>query len=127
MEKDGYRWWTRRLEKISRLFDVVRIDHFRGFDSYYAIPYGEKTARKGEWREGPGIELFRMIEKKLGKLDIIAEDLGFLTDSVRQMLADSGYPGMKLIQRGRPGHRNDAGSAGFGRGRQDEHALHAGI
>ncbi len=98
MEKDGYRWWTRRLEKISRLFDVVRIDHFRGFDSYYAIPYGEKTARKGEWREGPGIELFRMIEKKLGKLDIIAEDLGFLTDSVRQMLADSGYPGMKLIQ-----------------------------
>ncbi|MCI9530989.1 MAG: 4-alpha-glucanotransferase [Lachnospiraceae bacterium] len=98
MEKDGYRWWTKRLEKISKLFDVVRIDHFRGFDSFYAIPYGDKTARNGEWRKGPGIGLFRAVEKKLGKLDIIAEDLGFLTDSVRQMLADSGYPGMKLFQ-----------------------------
>lgn len=98
MEQDGYQWWTRRLDKVSRLFDVVRIDHFRGFDSYYAIPYGDKTARNGEWREGPGLGLFCKVEKELGKLDIIAEDLGFLTDSVRKMLADSGYPGMKLIQ-----------------------------
>ncbi len=98
MKEDGYNWWTKRLEKMSKLFDVVRIDHFRGFDSYYAIPYGEETARNGEWREGPGIELFRQIEKKLGRLDIIAEDLGYLTDSVRKMLDDSGYPGMKLIQ-----------------------------
>ena len=86
------------MEKMTRLFDVVRIDHFRGFDSYYAIPFGDKTARNGEWREGPGIELFRTMEKKLGKMNVIAEDLGFLTDSVRQMLKDSGYPGMKLIQ-----------------------------
>lgn len=98
MKKDGYSWWTRRLEKVSKLFDVVRIDHFRGFESYYAIPFGDSTARNGEWRKGPGIHLFRSIEKKLGKMDIIAEDLGFLTESVRKMLDDSGYPGMKLIQ-----------------------------
>ena len=98
MKKDEYCWWTKRIEKISKLFDVVRIDHFRGFDSYYAIPFGDKTAKNGVWREGPGIALFRTIEKKLGKLNIIAEDLGFLTDSVRKMLADSGYPGMKVIQ-----------------------------
>ncbi len=95
MKKDQYQWWTKRLEKTAKLFDVIRIDHFRGFDSYYAIPYGDDTARNGEWRQGPGIELF---QKKLGRLDIIAEDLGFLTDSVRKMLSDSGYPGMKLIQ-----------------------------
>lgn len=98
MKKDQYQWWTKRLEKTAKLFDVMRIDHFRGFDSYYAIPYGDDTARNGEWRQGPGIELFQVIEKKLGRLDIIAEDLGFLTDSVRKMLSDSGYPGMKLIQ-----------------------------
>ena len=98
MKKDGYRWWIRRLEKTAKLFDVIRIDHFRGFDSYYAIPFGEKTARKGEWRKGPGLDLFRTVESKLGSLDIIAEDLGFLTKSVRKMLADSGYPGMKLLQ-----------------------------
>ena len=98
MKRDGYRWWIRRMEKMSKLFDVNRIDHFSGFDSYYAIPYGAKTAKKGEWREGPGIALFRAIEEKLGKLDIIAEDLGFLTKSVRKLLEDSGYPGMKLLQ-----------------------------
>ena len=98
MKKDKFKWWTKRMEKMTKLFDVVRIDHFRGFDSYYAIPFGDKTARNGEWREGPGIELFRTMEKKLGKMNVIAEDLGFLTDSVRQMLKDSGYPGMKLVQ-----------------------------
>ena len=98
MKGDGYRWWIQRLEKMSKLFDVIRIDHFRGFDSYYAIPYGDKTAKNGEWRKGPGIELFHTIEASLGKLDIIAEDLGFLTDSVHELLAASGYPGMKLIQ-----------------------------
>lgn len=98
MKKDGYRWWIRRMDKTAKLFDVIRIDHFRGFDSYYAIPFGDKTAKNGEWREGPGMDLFRAIEKKLGKLHVIAEDLGFLTDSVRKMLADSGYPGMKLLQ-----------------------------
>ena len=98
MKKDDYAWWTKRMKYMSGLYDVVRIDHFRGFDSYYAIPAKDKTARNGEWREGPGIELFRVMEQKLGKLDIIAEDLGFLTDSVKKMLKDSGFPGMKLIQ-----------------------------
>lgn len=98
MEKDQYQWWVKRMDKITRLFDVVRIDHFRGFDSYYAIPYGDETARNGEWRTGPGIALFKAIEKRLGRLHVIAEDLGYLTDSVRKMLTESGYPGMKLLQ-----------------------------
>lgn len=98
MKKDGYSWWTKRVKHTTELFDVVRIDHFRGFESYYAIPASDDTARNGEWRKGPGLDLFRVLEKKLGKLNIIAEDLGFLTDSVREMLADSGYPGMKVLQ-----------------------------
>lgn len=98
MKNDGYEWWTRRVAHMSQLFDVVRIDHFRGFDSYYAIPYGDTTARNGRWRQGPGMDLFRCLETKLGRLNIIVEDLGFLTDSVRQLVEDSGFPGMKLIQ-----------------------------
>lgn len=98
MKKDGYAWWTKRIEHTAKLFDVVRIDHFRGFDAYYAIPYGEPTAKNGEWRKGPGMKLFKAIEAKLGKLNIIVEDLGFLTDSVRKLVKDSGFPGMKLIQ-----------------------------
>lgn len=98
MKKDGYTWWTKRIKAMSQLYDVVRIDHFRGFDSYYAIPGKDKTARNGEWREGPGMDLFRTLEEKLGKLNIIVEDLGYLTPSVIQMVKDSGFPGMKLIQ-----------------------------
>lgn len=98
MKKDGYRFWTKRIQAMSKLYDVVRIDHFRGFDSYYAIPAGAKTAKKGEWKKGPGMDLFRMLEKKLGTLNIIVEDLGFLTPSVRKMVKDSGFPGMKVLQ-----------------------------
>lgn len=98
MKQDGYSWWTKRIAAMSRLYDVVRIDHFRGFDSYYAIPAKDKTARNGIWRKGPGIELFRIMESKLGKLNIIVEDLGFLTPSVIKMVEDSGFPGMKLLQ-----------------------------
>ena len=98
MKKDGYTWWTKRIKAMSELYDVVRIDHFRGFDSYYAIPAKDKTARNGEWREGPGMDLFNTLEKKLGKLNIIVEDLGYLTPSVKQLLKDTGFPGMKLIQ-----------------------------
>ena len=98
MKKDGYTWWTKRIKAMSKLYDVVRIDHFRGFDSYYAIPAKDKTARNGEWREGPGMDLFRTLEAKLGKLNIIVEDLGYLTPSVIQLVKDSGFPGMKLIQ-----------------------------
>lgn len=97
-KKTGYAWWMRRIVHCFRLYDIVRIDHFRGFDEYYAIPYGEKTAVNGKWMPGPGIQFFRTMEEKLGRLNIIAEDLGFLTDSVLKLLDDTGFPGMKVIQ-----------------------------
>lgn len=93
-----YDWWIKRIEHCFRLYDIVRIDHFRGFDEYYSIPYGEETAEHGHWEKGPGIELFRVLQEELGELNIIAEDLGYLTDSVRELLKDSGYPGMKVLQ-----------------------------
>ena len=98
MKNNGYEWWTKRISAMSRLYDIVRIDHFRGFDSYYAIPAKDKTAVNGQWRQGPGMDLFRVLEQRLGKLPIIVEDLGFLTPSVMQLLKDSGFPGMKVIQ-----------------------------
>ncbi len=94
----GYDWWCRRIAHCFSLYDVVRIDHFRGFDEYYCIPYGDRTAENGHWEKGPGIELFRAIEAKLGRKNIIAEDLGFMTDTVIQLLKDSGYPGMKVLE-----------------------------
>ena len=97
-KETGYQWWISRLAYVFRLYDVVRIDHFRGFDSYYAIPGTDDTARNGEWREGPGMDLFHALEKKLGKLNIIVEDLGFLTPSVLKLVKDSGFPGMKVVQ-----------------------------
>ena len=98
MEEDGYAWWIGRIAHQLRLYDMLRIDHFRGFESYYAIPFGEETARNGRWRPGPGMKLFRAVEAALGQKDIIAEDLGYLTPEVRQMLAESGFPGMKVLQ-----------------------------
>lgn len=97
-KKTGYKWWTERLKFSASIYDIVRIDHFRGFESYYAIPYGDETAENGEWRKGPGAELFKTAEKELGKLNIIAEDLGFITEDVYKMLAEVGYPGMKVLQ-----------------------------
>ena len=97
-KKTEYNWWIKRIRHCLKLYDVVRIDHFRGFDEYYSIPYGNETAIDGAWMPGPGMDLFRTIEEKLGKLNIIAEDLGFLTESVLQMLSDSGFPGMKVVQ-----------------------------
>lgn len=97
-KKEGYSWWIARIRACLDWYDMVRIDHFRGFDEYYAIPYGDKTAENGKWEPGPGIDLFSAIRKELGELPIIAEDLGFLTDSVRKLLADSGFPGMKILQ-----------------------------
>ncbi len=94
----NYAWWIERLKRATRLYDTVRIDHFRGFESYYAIPYGKKTAEVGTWQKGPGMALFEAAKKALGELSIIAEDLGFLTPAVRKLLADSGYPGMKVLQ-----------------------------
>lgn len=100
MKKDGYSWWLTRISAQFRLFDVLRIDHFRGFDSYYAIPYGAQDASGGRWRKGPGIAFFNQLNKKLGKRNIIAEDLGFLTPSVIKLLKDSTYPGMKVLEFG---------------------------
>ena len=97
-KKTGYGWWIKRIRHYLKLYDVVRIDHFRGFDEYYSIPYGNETAVDGTWMPGPGMDLFHTIEERLGKLNIIAEDLGFLTESVLQMLSDSGFPGMKVVQ-----------------------------
>jgi 4-alpha-glucanotransferase len=93
-----YDWWIKRIKHSFELYDVVRIDHFRGFDEYYSIPYKDETAENGKWETGPGIKLFKHINEKLGNVSIIAEDLGFLTDSVRKLLEDTGYPGMKILQ-----------------------------
>lgn len=94
----GYDWWISRLDYSFRLYDVLRIDHFRGFDEYYSIPYGDKSAVNGHWEKGPGIGLFRHMEQRLGKREVIAEDLGYVTDSVRQLVKDSGFPGMKVLE-----------------------------
>ncbi|MBQ8306809.1 MAG: 4-alpha-glucanotransferase [Blautia sp.] len=96
--RSGYEWWIRRMEHCFAMYDIVRIDHFRGFDEFYAIPYGDDTAENGWWEKGPGMELFQAIAGRLGPKAIIAEDLGFITDSVRQLVRDSGYPNMKVIQ-----------------------------
>ena len=97
-KKTGYKWWFRRMEKCCELYDVVRIDHFRGFDQYYSIPYGDKTAKNGHWEDGPGIELFNTIKEKQGKAHIIAEDLGLLTPSVRRLVKKTGFPNMKVLE-----------------------------
>lgn len=97
-EMTGYAWWIERIRRHAQLFDKTRIDHFRGFESYWAVPAGEATAVNGHWAPGPGIGLFRAIEEALGKLDIIAEDLGFLTPDVHALREASGYPGMKVLQ-----------------------------
>ncbi len=98
MKKDGYAWWLKRIAWQFQICDTLRIDHFRGFDSYYAIPYGDATAKNGRWKPSPGIGFFKAVNKALGKKDIIAEDLGFLTPSVHKLLKDSGYPGMKVLE-----------------------------
>lgn len=95
---DGYRWWTERIRRAFSLYDVVRIDHFRGFDRYYEIDAGEETAVGGRWRKGPGYALFYAIEQKLGRLDFIAEDLGTLDVGVYRLMKKTGYPGMKVLE-----------------------------
>ncbi len=93
-----YEWWTERMKRSMRLYDVVRIDHFRGFESYYEIDAESKTARKGKWRKGAGIDLFKTLDKKCPDLKIIAEDLGFITQDVKDLLEKTGYAGMKVLQ-----------------------------
>ena len=94
----GYDWWMKRLAHCFSLYDVVRIDHFRGFDEYYSIPYGAKSAIGGHWEKGPGMDLFRRMREVLGEKEVIAEDLGYVTDSVRQLVRDTGFPGMKVLE-----------------------------
>jgi 4-alpha-glucanotransferase len=97
MEKDGFSWWVNRVRLAFSLYDILRIDHFRGFAGYYNIPYGDATARNGKWDAAPGIALFSKIAEVFPKAKIIAEDLGFITDDVRELLADAGFPGMKML------------------------------
>ena len=94
----GYDWWMKRLAACFERYDIVRIDHFRAFDAYYSIPAGAKTAEHGEWKPGPGGELFEIMKAKLGDRQVIAEDLGFLTPSVLELVRRTGYPGMKVLQ-----------------------------
>lgn len=96
--KTGYAWWMQRIDYCYKLYDVLRIDHFRGFDEYWSIPYGDKTAEYGHWEKGPGYELFKTMKEKLGRKKVIAEDLGFLTPSVIKMVKRTGFPGMKVLQ-----------------------------
>ncbi len=98
LAKDKYAWWIRRLKHSFEQFDVVRIDHFRGFDSYWSIPYGSATAKTGEWKKGPGLKFFEVVKKKIPNCKLIAEDLGDLTDDVRVLRRDSGLPGMAILQ-----------------------------
>lgn len=97
-KETGYAWWMKRIGYCFELYDVVRIDHFRGFDEYYSIPYGDSTAEFGHWEQGPGYDLFATMKKQLGNKQVIAEDLGFLTPSVLKLVKKTGYPGMKILQ-----------------------------
>ena len=94
----GYDWWMSRMWYCFQMYDVVRIDHFRGFDEYYSIPFGAENAKDGHWEKGPGIDLFRCMEQRLGRHQVIAEDLGYVTDSVRKLVRESGFPGMKVLE-----------------------------
>ena len=98
MKADGYGWWIRRVDGAAKLYDMLRIDHFRGFESYWAVPYGEATAKNGHWVKGPGMDLVQVLLNWFPQMQFIAEDLGFLTPEVRELLADSGLPGMKVLE-----------------------------
>ena len=98
MEQDGFAWWRRRLAGAARLYDVVRMDHFRGFESYWAIPAGDDTAKNGRWVKGPGMRLIGALREAFPQLRFIAEDLGYHTPEVQQLLEDSGFPGMKVVE-----------------------------
>ncbi len=100
LESTGFDWWISRVRRSLELNDVLRIDHFRGFDAYYEIPAGAKTAEHGTWVPAPGDRLFKTLRERLGRLPIIAEDLGFITESVIRLRISNGFPGMKIAQSG---------------------------
>jgi len=97
-EETQFAWWMSRLAHCFDIYDIVRIDHFRGFDEYWAVPYGDETAENGEWKKGPGYRLFEVMKRTLGNRPVIAEDLGFLTPGVLKLVKRTGYPGMKVLQ-----------------------------
>ncbi|MCC8082393.1 MAG: 4-alpha-glucanotransferase [Lachnospiraceae bacterium] len=97
-KKTGYAWWIDRVRHAAVRYDVMRFDHFRGFDEYFAVPYGAETARKGRWMPGPGMDLMRAIQENVDGIEIIAEDLGVVTESVEELLEESEFPGMKVLQ-----------------------------
>ena len=100
MAKDGYEWWIHRMKEALARYDIVRIDHFRGFESYWRIPSGDETARGGKWAKGPGMAIFKAMEQALGKLPVIAEDLGIIDEKVENLLQKTGYRGMRVLQFG---------------------------
>lgn len=114
-EATGFEWWIKRIRESFYMYDVVRIDHFRGFDEYYVIPFKDKTAENGTWQKAPGVKLFEAIKAQLGEVKIIAEDLGHITDTVRELLAKTNYPGMKVMQ------------FGFSKGYESDYLLHRHI
>lgn len=97
LDKTGYKWWVDRIKHSLKLYDVLRIDHFRGFESFWSIPYGDTTAKNGEWVKGPEMKLFDAIKEELGDINIIAEDLGLLTEETISFRKQSGFPGMKVL------------------------------
>ncbi len=99
-KKENFSWWKRRFSHALKMYDIVRIDHFRGFSEYYEIPYGENTAENGVWKKGPGIDLFSSLSSILNSDNVIAEDLGFITESVKDLIKATGFPGMKIIEFG---------------------------
>lgn len=98
MQRDGFGWWIRRIDGAKKLYDVIRIDHFRGFESYWAVPAGEETAKNGQWKKGPGMNLVGVLTSWFRDLSFIAEDLGYVTPEVKALLSDSGLPGMKILE-----------------------------
>lgn len=98
LKEDGYRWWMDRLAAAGKLYDVVRLDHFRGFEAYWSVPYGDTTARNGQWLKGPGLDFMNTVKEQLPQISMIAEDLGFLTQEVLDLRDESGFPGMKILE-----------------------------
>jgi 4-alpha-glucanotransferase len=98
LERQGYAWWTARFRRTLEMVDVARIDHFRGFESYWEVPAEEETALHGRWRPGPGSKLFAAVERELGPLPLIAEDLGIITPAVEALRRELGFPGMRVLQ-----------------------------
>ena len=97
MKEDGYQWWMHRLAAAGKRYDVVRLDHFRGFEAYWSVPFGDETARNGRWIQGPGLDFVNAVKEKLPQISLIAEDLGFLTQEVLDLRDESGFPGMKVL------------------------------